>query len=182
LKPCRFVTGPPGIGKTTAVRRAVALLKERGVGPGGFYTGELREAGRRIGFFVEDVRTGARARLAELGPGEPRVGRYRLVGEGLGLAKSALESALFDAQVLVVDEVGPMELKAPGLREAIRAALECNRPTLGSVHQKSLDPLARWVRESCAVLTLSVRNRDRAPAWLAGVWEGGGDGRAQKGA
>ena len=104
------------------------------------------------------------------------------MGEGLGLAKGALESALSGAHVLVIDEVGPMELKDPELREAIRAALECDRPTLGSVHHKSPDPLARWVRESCAVLTLNVRNRDRAPAWLAGVWEGGGDGRAQKGA
>jgi len=177
-KPCRFVTGPPGIGKTTAVRRAVALLRERGFAPGGFYTGELREGKRRTGFFVEDVATGRRARLAELGPGEPRVGRYRLVREGLELASQALQTALREAQVLVIDEVGPMELKDPALREAIAAALKSEKPTLGSVHQKSADSLARWVRETCAVLVLTKENRDQAPLWLIQVVEGGHDGGA----
>jgi len=169
LKSCRFVTGPPGIGKTTAVRRAVDLLRERGLSPGGFYTGELREAGRRVGFFVEDVATGRRGRLAELGPGEPRVGRYRLVEEGLELARRALQTALGEAQVLVIDEVGPMELKDPGLRGAIAAALEAEKPLLGSVHARSQDPLCRRVREDCQVMVLNRENRERAPAWLAEV-------------
>lgn len=177
-KPCRFVTGPPGIGKTTAVRRAVALLRERGHAPGGFYTGELREGKRRIGFFVEDVATGLRARLAELGPGVPRVGRYRLVREGLELARHSLERALKEAEVLVIDEVGPMELKDPALKEAIAAALKSETPTLGSVHQKSADPLARWVRENCSLLMLTEENRDQAPLWLIQVVEGGHDGGA----
>ena len=169
MKPCRFVTGPPGIGKTTAVRRAVALLEEQGLAPGGFTTGELREAGRRVGFFVEDVLTGERAPLAELGHGEPRVGRYRLVEKGLGLARRALEEALLRAEVLVIDEVGPMELKDPGLRGAIAAALESEKPGIGSVHQRSQDPLAHRVRSGCRVLEMSRENRERAPAWLAEV-------------
>jgi len=177
-KPCRFVTGPPGIGKTTVIRRAVALLRERSFAPGGFYTGELREAGRRVGFFVEDVATGLRAPLAELGPGVPRVGRYRLVKEGLELARRSLEKALKEAEVLVIDEVGPMELKDPALKEAIAAALKSEKPTLGSVHQKSTDPLARWVRERCPLLVLTQENRDQAPYWLIQVVEGGHDGGA----
>jgi len=169
LKPCRFVTGPPGIGKTTAVRRAVALLKERGLAPGGFTTGELRQAGRRVGFFVEDVLTGERATLAELGSGEPRVGRYRLVREGLALAARALHAALGQAPVLAIDEVGPMELADPALREAIAAALASEKPLVGSVHQRSRDPLALRVRSGCRVLALNRENRERAPAWLAEV-------------
>ena len=182
MKPCRFVTGPPGIGKTTAVRKAVERLRDQGLEVGGFLTGEVRAAGRRVGFFVEDVSTGARARLSELGPGEVRVSRYRLVREGLRLAERALRAALAEAQVVAIDEVGPMELNAPGLREAIEAALRSEKPTIGSVHQRSPDPLARRVRESCSVLTLSVQNRDRAPAWLAGVAKGGDDGGTQEGA
>ena len=182
MKPCRFVTGPPGIGKTTAVKRAVKLLRELGLELGGFLTGEVREAGRRVGFFVEDVSSGERARLSELGPGEVRVGRYRLVEEGLRLAERALHAALSRAQVVAIDEVGPMELKDPGLREAIQAALQSEKPTIGSVHAKSDDPLVRKVRESCSVLTLSAQNRERAPAWLAGVAKGGDDGGTKEGA
>ena len=42
-----MLTGPPGIGKTTAVKKVHQLLVERlGVTVKGFYTEELREHGR----------------------------------------------------------------------------------------------------------------------------------------
>ena len=43
-----LLTGFPGCGKTTVVRRGIQRLRDLQLA--GFYTQELREAGRRVGF------------------------------------------------------------------------------------------------------------------------------------
>lgn len=70
----RLLTGPPGIGKTTAMRRIVAALARRKIG--GFTTGEIREKGERVGFGLESF-DGARAVLAHVGiASSHRISRY----------------------------------------------------------------------------------------------------------
>uniref|UniRef100_G3UAD9 Nucleoside-triphosphatase, cancer-related n=1 Tax=Loxodonta africana TaxID=9785 RepID=G3UAD9_LOXAF len=77
-----FLTGPPGrVGKTTLIRKASEALKSSGVPVDGFYTEEVRQGGRRIGFDVVTL-SGARGPLSRIGseplPGkrEYRVGQY----------------------------------------------------------------------------------------------------------
>ncbi|XP_043367312.1 cancer-related nucleoside-triphosphatase isoform X3 [Dermochelys coriacea] len=61
-----FLTGPPGIGKTTLIQKATEALKSSGVPIDGFYTEEVREHGRRIGFDVVTL-SGRRGTLSRLG-------------------------------------------------------------------------------------------------------------------
>src|SRR5690242_17819848 len=71
-----LLTGSPGAGKTTLVRRLVEEFGARGVGVGGFTTQELRPRGERTGFLVEAI-GGESAVLADVArSGAPRVGRY----------------------------------------------------------------------------------------------------------
>ncbi|XP_036133639.1 cancer-related nucleoside-triphosphatase isoform X2 [Molossus molossus] len=76
-----FLTGPPGIGKTTLIQKASEVLKSSGVPVDGFYTEEVRQGGRRIGFDVVTL-SGLRGPLSRVGPGpapgkqECRVGQY----------------------------------------------------------------------------------------------------------
>jgi nucleoside-triphosphatase len=51
-----LIAGRPGSGKTTAVSRLAALLREAGLPVGGFVTTELRERGRRVGFEIVATR------------------------------------------------------------------------------------------------------------------------------
>jgi len=69
-----LLTGPPGSGKTTALRRAAERL--RGWRLGGFYTEEIRRRGERRGFraMTFDGDSWDLARVDR--PGAPRVGRY----------------------------------------------------------------------------------------------------------
>uniref|UniRef100_A0A3B3QNJ0 Nucleoside-triphosphatase, cancer-related n=1 Tax=Paramormyrops kingsleyae TaxID=1676925 RepID=A0A3B3QNJ0_9TELE len=61
-----FLTGPPGVGKTTLVQKACEALTSSGVAVEGFYTEEVREGGRRVGFDVVSV-TGKRGILSRIG-------------------------------------------------------------------------------------------------------------------
>ncbi|XP_050709371.1 cancer-related nucleoside-triphosphatase homolog [Eriocheir sinensis] len=79
---CRHVavTGPPGVGKTTLVQKVVGQLQEAEVACSGFYTKEVRQGGKRVGFDVVTLsgRTGVLSRQRAEGSGgrEPRVGNY----------------------------------------------------------------------------------------------------------
>jgi nucleoside-triphosphatase len=70
-----LIEGRPGSGKTTAARRLVSLLADKGANVTGFTTAEIREGGSRIGFSIEtiDGKTGV---LAHVDLEGPRVGKY----------------------------------------------------------------------------------------------------------
>ncbi|KAM8814508.1 cancer-related nucleoside-triphosphatase isoform 1-T1 [Rhynchonycteris naso] len=76
-----FLTGPPGIGKTTLIQKASEVLKSSGVPVDGFYTEEVRQGGKRIGFDVVTL-SGLRGPLSRIGSGSPsgkqecQVGQY----------------------------------------------------------------------------------------------------------
>ena len=70
-----LVTGQPGCGKTTAVKKLVEELRARGVCVRGFYTDEVLQGGRRIGFDIVSVPDGRRGPLARKGAAGPKVVR-----------------------------------------------------------------------------------------------------------
>jgi len=69
-----LLTGPPGCGKTTVIRRVLEQLHDRRLTD--FYTQEIRRGDQRIGFEILGL-SGKRGVLAHVDfPGRPRVGRH----------------------------------------------------------------------------------------------------------
>jgi len=168
-----LVTGRPGIGKTTCVMRTVDILRARGVDAGGMVTLEVRREGARIGFKIVDLATGEEAWLARVGaPGRIRVGRYTVLLENLEeVGVGAIRRAIEGADVVVIDEIGPMELKSRKFREAAWEALESPKPVLATIHvAASRHPFGRQVytRGDVEAYGLNYRNRGEMPRVLAG--------------
>ncbi len=155
-----MVTGPPGCGKTTLIRKAVAALD---VPAAGFYTEEIRSAGRRQGFALVTL-DGRRATLASVGIRGPyRVSRYGVDVEALErVGLPALEDTT-DAKLLVIDEIGKMELFSQRFQEAVLHALEGGRPVLASI-MLSLHPFAEALkaRGDVRLVHLTPESRERA--------------------
>lgn len=129
-------------------------------------TEELREAGRRIGFAVETF-AGERATLAHVRfPAPPRVGRYGVDLDAFeGVALPALEAE--GADLILVDELGKMELASAAFRVAVSTALQGKLPIVATVHV-ARHAFTDALKSDPDIETVRVfpRNRDDLPRQL----------------
>jgi nucleoside-triphosphatase len=129
----------------------------------GFLTRELREAGRRVGFEIETL-SGERGLLAHIDlKGSPRVSRY---GVDLETFERLALPALGSQGVVVIDELGKMELASERFREAVIALWERPASIVATVH-KARHPFTDELKRRAEVVKLTAANRDRLPAELA---------------
>jgi nucleoside-triphosphatase len=158
-----LITGPPGVGKSTLVSRVVLRLKSAGVIVGGCTTAERRSGGTRVGFEVRDLTSGRTGELASVtSKFGPRVGRYRVNLTDLARVGAAgVEAAASSSEMIVIDEVGPMELVSPEFRRAVQRCIDSGKPMLAVVHERLEDDLLDELRSKAkALFTLSVDNRE----------------------
>ena len=110
-------TGPKHSGKTTAAEGLAGSARAAGFSVAGLTAPSVHQAGGLIGFDVVDLRTGARAPLARHeATGRLRVGDYGFLAEGLAAGERALGAAALWADLVIVDEFGPLELRGEGWR------------------------------------------------------------------
>ncbi len=117
-------TGPPHSGKTTAAQQVASRARAAGWRVTGFSQPASYRDGDKVGFSVRDLATGEEAPLARLVPrteGEHGT-RYRFEEAGFALARAAVRRVR-SGDLLVVDELGPLELRGGGHMPAVRRAL-----------------------------------------------------------
>jgi nucleoside-triphosphatase len=169
VMPSLFLTGRPGVGKTTVIKGIVETLGEE---TDGFYTEEIREAGKRQGFRLVSLRgeqvTMAHVRLRVRG--RPRVGRYGVdvaAIEQVGVA--ALERAMVQKRIVIIDEIGKMELFSQIFKRVVLAAMDGRAPVIATVMahpQPWVDTLKG--RPDVTLWDVKVENRDEMPARVLG--------------
>jgi nucleoside-triphosphatase len=169
-----LLTGPPGVGKTTVIQKVLSGIE---ISAGGFYTQELREKGlrqglrlcRRIGFSLRTL-DGKEGVLAHIDyQGRYRVGRY-VVDIALfeALALPALERALETKELVVIDEIGKMELFSRRFQEMVLHILDqAEQHLLGVIHQ-GRGPFMASIkrRRDLEIMAVSQANRDELPALI----------------
>jgi len=159
------LTGQPGTGKTALIKEALARTKVKG---GGFYTEEIRTGGIRQGFRIVAL-DGQEAILAHVGISSPyRVSKYRVDMDALDrVGVSALRQALKESDLIVIDEIGKMELLSPLFREAVMQAINSDKRVLGTI-MVNPHPLADEIKRHPEVEVLLV-TRDNHPQVVSRV-------------
>ena len=148
-----LLTGGPGVGKTSIIKRALDKAQGRA---GGFFTEEIRAEGVRQGFRIVTL-DGQSAILAHIDIKSPhRVSKYGVDVEGLDrVGVAALREAIRECDVVVIDEIGKMELFSPYFKEAVLEAIDSGKRVLGTIMLTS-HPWADEIKGHPSVVTITV--------------------------
>lgn len=121
------LTGAPGVGKTTIVIGVAQLLNGRRVNVGGIVSSEIRTNNVRTGFEFIDLATNGRDVLASITGNGPRVGKYFVNLSGCRFAAERLINALITSEVIICDEIGPMELISREFVDVVKNLLNTDK-------------------------------------------------------
>jgi nucleoside-triphosphatase len=157
-----LLTGKPGTGKTTLIRQAIAGPAIRA---GGFYTEEIRSGGVRQGFRIVTL-DGQQALLSHVDTHDRyRVGKYGVDIDNLeNTGVAAIERAIVDSDLIVIDEIGKMELFSARFGEAVLRAINSGKKVLGTIMLKPND-FADMIKQRPDVKVVEV-TRDKHPQIL----------------
>lgn len=141
-KPIILITGKPGVGKSTAVKKIIHELDDKA---GGFYTREIKENDSRLGFEIVTL-AGKVARLAiksskTVFSNEVSFERYKVNLDALNLiGVPALHVAVAKGQIIVIDEIGPMEILSIEFQNAVTQILNNNElAVIGTIVERSYE-------------------------------------------
>jgi len=169
------LTGVPGVGKTDTLIKIVRRLEERGVVVGGMVTEPIMEENQREGFRVIDWRTKREGVLAHRNfDSELEVSGYKVNVKDLeAIGVPAILDAIETCDLVVVDEVGKMEMCSEKFIAAVRKLLDSDKCVLMTLHKKSRHPLLQDIRRRDDVRIIEVTRMGRTVLYsqIAPVFE-----------
>jgi len=155
----RFLTGVPGIGKTTALNRILAGYRGS---IGGYYTErDYLEDGKR--FWLVDRITGKRHEMARVFNDD--TGLHPIIYPD-AFDDFAIRAVSRECSLLALDEIGAFEEGSEAFKAAVHAALDSDKPVWGVLKLKDT-PFVRSVaeRKDVEIITITAENRE-AITWI----------------
>ena len=180
VQPKIGITGLPRSGKSAVLDKVVSMItderkadsraRRRGTAAniiGGMRTEAIIENGERVGYACVDILSGDRGVMAH----REIDSRNRILGFGIDpseldkVAVPAIQNAIGNCEILVIDEVGKFSVESEGFVAAVREALEYDMPTLLTLHKKSRHPLLQDIRrrDDGRILEVTPVNRALLP-------------------
>ncbi|MEM4970574.1 MAG: NTPase [Sulfolobales archaeon] len=164
-----LITGSPGVGKTTLFTKILSSIAGDRYRVAGFVCPEVREGGRRAGFRIVDLSSGVSGwlaisfeRLGGLCRGT-RIGRYCVIEDDVSRVMENTERSLEGADLIAIDEIGPMELSVESCRRIIYKSIEMKKPGLFVVHLRLVDEISERIGRAgmdYTVYRVELNNRD----------------------
>jgi len=170
MKRAYLLSGEPGSGKTTIIKEVLSKVNKSA---GGFYTEEIRSQGVRHGFKIITL-DGKEAVLSHVSVHSPhRVSKYGIDPDNMDkVAVPALKQAIRSKDIIVIDEIGKMELFSASFKNAVIEALESKNKVLGTIMLAS-HPWADKIKKRPEVEVIKVTRFNRSEVikqvldWLA---------------
>lgn len=149
-----FLTGRPGVGKSSIIERLISEARARRFSLTGFITPELRKDGR-TGFAVRDIATGNERVFAATAkiPGAPKVSKYYI--DLAAFESIAIPAMTGGADLRVIDEIGKMEMLSERFRTTLGLILQSDVPVVATLGM----PFVSQFRKYGQVIEATPQNR-----------------------
>jgi len=154
-----LITGQPGIGKTTFIKKLAGKLKD--LHPSGFYTTEIREAGIRKGFELISL-DGSKGILSHVDINSPyRVSKYCVDVERFEIFLDSISLLDPTASIVIIDEIGKMECFSGKFRSLVRNILDSDKLLVATIALKGSGMIADIKkRDDVRLFQVTIENRD----------------------
>ena len=160
-----FLTGEPGIGKTTILQK---IILEYGDDCAGFYAQEIHENDARVGFEMVTINLPIQGGpLAHVDFDTDLVlGRYKIDTSHLDKMIASMYPLSNSNKLLIIDEIGPMEAFSPSFRQFTTDVLESSNDVLATIKLAS----ALWVDDikenykNIPIKLATIENRNDLPS------------------
>ena len=160
-----LITGPPGSGKSTLISRLMGYYTQRNYKIYGFITPEVRQNNKRKGFDVEDIYSKKKFPLARVEPLNTKfkLGKYSvLIKEFEDYLDTALNIKENLIDLLIIDEIGKMELFSRKFQDLIEKFFQSEVPIIATIGQKVNHPIKDFILgiQNTTLLFLNRENRE----------------------
>ncbi len=154
-----LITGLPGVGKTTLIRKLSEALED--FHPTGFYTTEIRQGGMRKGFELIDLK-GRRGILSRVDlKSHDRVGRYKVDVRGFGDFLDGMSFFDPSSAVIIIDEIGKMECLSDKFGRILEEILDSKKWVIATIALKGGGLITKVKqRRDVQLFEMTPSNRD----------------------
>lgn len=170
------ITGLPGAGKTYALLKVIEMLEADEYTVGGMITEPILENEHRVGFYVVDWGTKVRKIFAHKDiDSRIHVGKYGVDIQALEeIGVQAIRDATMNTNIVVIDEVGKMEVESDPFVKAVKDALDADKPLVLTLHKKSRNPLLQDIRrrDDIRILEVTAVNKNLLPYKIVKLLKG----------
>ncbi len=154
-----LITGPPGIGKTTLIKKLIEKL--RYCHPVGFYTQEIRGVSGRKGFELISL-DGRKGILAHVDiKSNFRIGKYKVDVSGFESFIEPIDFFKPSNKLIIIDEIGKMESFSNKFNTLLEDILVCEKPVIATIALKGGGIVSEIKkRNDVKLFVMGYNNRD----------------------
>ena len=172
------ITGLPGSGKTYTLKRVIEMLTndDEDLSIGGMIDEKITDGRREVAVKVRNILSGEEVIFAN-----PE-NESRITVGNLGVDLSLFESVAIDAirnacetcDLIIIDEVGKVEVESQAFVDVVKEALEFDKPMIITLHKKSRNPLLQDIRrrDDVRILEVTPTNRNILPYKIVKLMNG----------
>lgn len=152
------ITGLPGSGRTELLLTLVDMLEAENLKIGGVVTEPIREGDTVTGFKMIDYMTKEESVIAGTRiTSRARIDEFGIDLDALGiLAVNAIKRAVYHSDLVIIDEIGRIQLKSEYFNKAVLNALKASKPIIMTIYRKSRSSLLQDIRRRDDIRMLEV--------------------------
>jgi len=162
-----LITGPIGAGKTTMCEEVIRRIGHQR-STFGFLTYPILKEGRRVGFYLLDLKTGSKKLLASetLSDG-PTLGRFHFSMEGIAFGIKALKRR---GDLCIVDELGRVEIQGEGFFEAV-PLMRKREDLIVTARTDFVNEIVDLFKVDFLIFEITAENRGKIQKKIAAVFD-----------